>query len=75
MALGEVLSRLRLDQVDVADALDVSRTTVGNWVHGRSVPQGTNLIRLLDYLRPFDPGLQVEDLVSAPVTSATEAQS
>jgi hypothetical protein len=44
--------------------------TVMAWVHGRSVPSGTNLVRLLDFLRQFEPGLQNEDLL--PTSEAPE---
>ena len=60
-----VLGRNRLQQKHIADALGVSRMAVLAWVHGRSVPSGDNLVRLLAYLRQFEPGLQAEDLLLA----------
>jgi transcriptional regulator with XRE-family HTH domain len=62
--LREILDRNRLDQTQVADGLGISRVSVGNWVHGRSKPSGPNLVRLRDYLRQFEPGLEVEDLLA-----------
>lgn len=69
-----VIRRNRLQQKDVAEALGISRMTVLNWVHGNSVPTGTNLLRLLDYLRGFEPALQVEDLLP-PVTASVATAS
>jgi len=63
--VGPTIRRNRLQQKDVADALGISRMTVLNWVHGNSVPTGTNLLRLLEYLRGFEPALQAEDLLPA----------
>jgi transcriptional regulator with XRE-family HTH domain len=63
--LRAVLDRNRLMQKDVADALGLSRVAVWAWVDGRSVPTGTNLLRLLEYLRGFEPTLQAEDLLPA----------
>jgi transcriptional regulator with XRE-family HTH domain len=68
--LAAVLERNRLQQKHVAEALPVSRMTVLMWVHGRTVPTGDNLLRLLAYLRRFEPGLQVEDLLAVPAPSA-----
>jgi DNA-binding transcriptional regulator YiaG len=73
-SLRAVLDRNRLQQKNVAAALGVSRMAVWAWVDGRSVPTGINTVRLLDYLRQFEPTLQAEDLlpaadlVVAPVT-------
>jgi transcriptional regulator with XRE-family HTH domain len=63
--LRSVLARNRLQQKDVADALSISRMSVWSWVDGRTIPSGTNLLRLLEYLRRFEPGLQIEDLLDA----------
>ena len=64
--LRAVLRRNRLMQKHIADALGVSRMTVWAWAGGRSVPSGSNLLRLLSYLREFEPGLQPEDLFGSP---------
>jgi transcriptional regulator with XRE-family HTH domain len=63
--LRAVLARNRLQQKDVADALGISRMSVWSWVDGRTVPGGANLLRLLEYLRGFEPTLQAEDLLPA----------
>lgn len=63
-ALAAILERNRLQQKHVAEALGVSRMAVLRWVHGRSRPGGDNLVRLLEYLRQFEPGLDVNDLLS-----------
>jgi len=63
--LARVMARNRLQQKHVAEALPVSRFTVWQWVHERAVPTGTNLSRLLDFLRQFEPTLQAGDLLSA----------
>ncbi len=65
MALREILDRNRLEQAEVADAIGVSRVSVGNWVNGHGKPRGPNLVRLLDYLRRFEPGLQADDILPA----------
>lgn len=62
--VGQAIRRNRLQQKDVAEALGISRMTVLKWVHGDSVPTGTNLLRLLEYLRQFEPTLQAEDLLA-----------
>lgn len=67
--LKGILARNRLQQKDVAEALGLSRVAVWAWVDGRSVPTGTNLLRLLEYLRQFEPGLRAEDLL--PEAAAT----
>jgi transcriptional regulator with XRE-family HTH domain len=63
--LAAVLDRNRLQQKHVALALGVTRMTVLAWFHGRSVPTGDNLARLLVFLRRFEPGLQNEDILGA----------
>lgn len=63
--LRTVLERNRLTQVQVADALGVSRVAVWLWIDGRSAPTEANLQRLLEYLRQFEPGLQIEDLIGS----------
>ena len=70
--IGAALGRNRLQQKDVAKALGLSRHTLLAWCHGRKVPTGTNLVRLVDYLRQFEPGVTAEDLV-APTTPAVGA--
>lgn len=66
--IDRVLRHNRLRQKDVAGAMGVSRTTVWLWVHGRSEPTGTNLIRLVEYLRSFEPGISAEDLLGPAPT-------
>jgi transcriptional regulator with XRE-family HTH domain len=61
--VGPTIRRNRLQQKDVAEALGISRMTVLNWVHGNSTPTGTNLLRLLENLRQFEPSLRAEDLL------------
>lgn len=73
MALKQVLERLRLDQVDVARALPVSRITVGNWVHKRAVPQGANLAALLKYLQGYDATITLADLLDEAPDLAEKA--
>jgi transcriptional regulator with XRE-family HTH domain len=63
VVLAEILQRNRLKQKDVAKALGVSRVSVGAWMSGRTTPSGARLVRLLGYLRSFEPTLQVEDLI------------
>ncbi len=55
----------------VAEALGVSRISVGNWCNGRTGVNGSNLVRLLEFLRRFEPGLQVEDLLTPADASST----
>lgn len=74
MALDQVLHRLRLDQVDVARGIDVSRVTVGNWVHGRATPQGRNLAALLAFLQRYDDSLTLNDLLSSPESTEPAAE-
>lgn len=61
--LRPVLERNRLRQTDVAEAVGVSRVAVWLWINGRSAPAEANLLRLLAYLRRFEPGLTAEDLL------------
>lgn len=65
VGLRAILDRNRLQQKDVAAALGLSRVAVWAWVDCRSMPTGANLLRLLDYLRQFEPTLQAEDLLAA----------
>jgi transcriptional regulator with XRE-family HTH domain len=61
--LGDVLKRNRLQQKHVAEAMGVSRMTVWQWVHGRAIPTGENLLALAAYLQRFEPGIEPKDLV------------
>ena len=70
LGLRAALDRNRLQQKHVAEALEVSRMTVWAWVDGRSEPTGTNLLRLLEYLRKFEPGITAEDLVGPAIPAA-----
>lgn len=71
--LAGLLERHRLQQRHVAEALDVSRMAVLAWYHGRSIPSGQNLVRLVEYLRQFEPGLTAEQLLpTEPAISTTE---
>lgn len=61
--LAGLLERHRLQQRHVAEALGVSRMAVLAWYHGRAIPSGSNLVRLVEYLRQFEPGLSAEALL------------
>lgn len=66
--LRAVIARNRLQQKEIAEALGISRMSVWSWVDGRTVPSGGNLLRLLEYLRQFEPTLQAEDLLDPAAT-------
>ncbi len=68
--LALVLERNRLQQKHVAEGLAVSRMTVNAWFHGAAQPTGPNLLRLLAYLRQFEPTLTAEDLLPRPAGAA-----
>lgn len=70
--LAGLLERHRLQQRHVAEALDVSRMAVLAWYHGRSIPSGQNLVRLVEYLRQFEPGLTAEQLLPTEAPSTPE---
>lgn len=53
-----------LTQKGIADALGVSEQTVWAWCKG-STPGGSNLVRLAEYLRAWEPKLQPADLLEA----------
>jgi hypothetical protein len=74
VALKQILDRNRLEQVQVAEALAVSRISVGNWCNRRGGPNGVNLVRLLEYLRQFEPTLQASDLLQPSVDEPTPVQ-
>lgn len=65
MNLKVILKRNRLQQKDVAEALGISRMTVWQWVHGRSIPNGENLLALAAYLQKFEPTIEPKDLVES----------
>ncbi len=67
--IAAALSRNRLQQKHVAEALGVSRMAVLAWYHGRSVPTGENLIKLADYLRTFEPSISERDLLPTPAAA------
>lgn len=67
--LRRILERNRLQQTAAAEALGVSRIAVGLWVNGHSKPSGENLIRRLEYLRRFEPGLEASDLLDVTETA------
>ena len=67
--IAAALKRNRLQQKEIAGAINVTRGTVFAWVHGKSVPTGTNLVRLVAYLQQFEPGITERDLLpNAAVT-------
>jgi hypothetical protein len=74
--IAAALRRNRLQQKDVSEALSLARGTIFDWVHGRSVPNGTNLVRLVVYLQQFEPGITERELLPnagvmpAPVTDS-----
>lgn len=61
--LGALLAKHQIQQKDLAQAIGVSVQSLGNWIHGRSVPSTSRLVHLLDFLRTFEPELRLEDLV------------
>lgn len=70
--LRAVLERNRLQQKDVAEALGLSRMSIWSWVDGRTTPSGTNLLRLLEYLRRFEPSLTAENLLDVGPSGQTQ---
>ena len=64
MVLRDVISRNGLMQRDIAAAVGVAPETFSRWVSGRVTPGGENLVRLLDFLRKVEPGLQAEDILA-----------
>ena len=63
--LAALLQKHRLRQVDLAEALSVSRVTVSLWAAGKAMPSGPNLVRITMFLREYDPLLRVEQLLAA----------
>jgi len=74
--IAAALKRNRLQQKEIAGAINVTRGTVFAWVHGKSVPTGTNLVRLVAYLQQFEPGITERELLpNAGVVPAAAADS
>lgn len=61
--IAAALKRNRLQQKEIAVAVGVSRGTVFSWVHGHKVPTWTHLVRLVEHLRKFEPGITERQLV------------
>lgn len=73
MALKEVMDRNNVRGKDLAAAVGVAPETVSRWRAGLLAIGGTNLTKVLDYLRGFEPGLENADLLrEEPAT--TEAK-
>lgn len=63
MGLKVVLARNRLSQRMVSEALGVSDETVSRWTNGRNDPRGRNLVKLMDFLRVYEPTIQLGDVL------------
>lgn len=68
--LGDVIRRHGLVKRRVADAVGVTPETVSRWVHGHTTPRGAELVKLLDHLRQYEPGLEASDLMDDERVSA-----
>ena len=62
--LREALSRSGLKQKDIAEALGVSPQAVWLWAEGKGMPDGGNLVRLVKFLRGYEPTLTLDDLTN-----------
>lgn len=49
--IAEMRRRLKLRQIDVAEALGVTRIAVHNWESGKTYPAPGKLIKLADVLK------------------------
>lgn len=66
MALKDIIARNNLVQKDMAEAIGVTQETLSRWSQGHVTPGGTNLGRLLEHLRRFEPGITVADVLPDP---------
>jgi transcriptional regulator with XRE-family HTH domain len=71
--LEAAIRRNSVNQRQMAAAVGVSPETLSRWVRGHMRPTGDNLVRVLSYLRRFEPRLQAEDLLGAPTTTRLSA--
>jgi len=60
--LKDAIERNSLNQRELARALGVAPETITRWKSGERVPSGSNLMRLVAYLRQHEPTLQAEEL-------------
>jgi hypothetical protein len=63
--LAEIMARHQLTDALVSSALACTRNAVRYWRTGQGVPDGRKLVRLLAYLRRFEPRLEAAELLPA----------
>lgn len=56
-ALEDEMGRRAHRQEDAARKLGVSQTTVSKWIRGAQIPDGSPLLRLMEYLSVDEEGL------------------
>jgi len=71
MTLKKVMDRNGVKGRDMAEAIGVAVETVSRWRSLTLAIGGANLIRVRDYLRRFEPGIDVQDLRAAAPARAT----
>lgn len=58
-----ILSEHGISQYRLAKTLGFSPVTVWKWCHGLASPRAHNLVRIVAWLRTYEPGVTAEDLM------------
>jgi len=66
VALRQVMDRYKVKGRPLAKAVGVQVETVSRWRTDPSGMTGANLIAARNYLRRYEPGLEVDDLLDSP---------
>jgi DNA-binding XRE family transcriptional regulator len=62
IGLGAVLDRNSVMRKDLASGIGVAAETVARWCTGTSTPGGRTVLRIVAFLRRFEPALKAEDI-------------
>jgi DNA-binding XRE family transcriptional regulator len=62
IGLGPILDRNSVMRKDLAEEIGVASETVARWCTGAVTPGGRTVLRIISFLRRFEPALKAEDL-------------
>ena len=73
IGLAAVLGRHTVQHKDLARALSVTPETVSRWVGGQVTPGWKTIVRIISFLRRYEPDLRAEDLFARDGRAPREA--
>ena len=75
MTLAQILHKHGISDTACAQAVGVTKMTVGNWRRDRAKPTGVNLLRLATFIVAYEPAVTMEELAGVkPKPLPTEAE-